>query len=481
VAGTITIHDVREIPGNRSSLRAHGGQPPSAWLFLAVFAAVVLSFVGATSYERYLEQAIHSLAEEITADATPSIEHLSEARSELRHVQALVQGLALSKGEGRLARDEDEIARARRVFRAETDAYLALPLFAGERGHWEEVVADIDTVNQLCDRILDAVAHGDPGASDLAILQLEPAADRAAEALGRSVTFNAREARALAQRIDVTRRRAANLAGALDALSAVLALIACLGLYRVVRRHATLLDENRRLTEARAAELDLFAGRVAHDIMSPLGAATLALSMANRSLPDEHQAKAFLARGQRSLQSLQRLVDGLLDLARAGSRPCPDARAEVRPVLDEVIAEARPAAVEAGIEVRVDPFEPCAVACAEGVLASLVSNLVRNAVKYMGRCPERRVTVRVHARPEAVRIEVADTGPGIPEALHATIFEPYVRGSGSDKPGIGLGLATVKRIVDAHRGKLALTSSPGRGSVFRIDLPRAGGAVREAG
>jgi signal transduction histidine kinase len=441
------------------------------WLFFGVFAGVVLSFLGATTYERYLERAVHALAEEITANAAPSIEHLSKARSELRHVETLVQGRVLAKGSDRPALDE--IARARRSLRAETDAYLTLPPFAGERESWEEVAADIDGFNEGCDRILDAVAHGDPGAPDLALLQLGPAADRAADALGRSVAFNAEQARALAQRIEVTRRRAAHLAGVLDALSAVMALCACLGLYRVVARHAALLDENRRLTEARAAELDLFAGRVAHDVMSPLGAATLALSMASRHLPAEHQAKGLLSRGQRSLQSLQRLVDGLLELARAGAQPRPDAHAEVRPVLDEVLAEVRPAAAEAGIALRADPFEPCAVACGEGVLASLLSNLVRNAVKYMGDRPERRVTVRVQARSEQVRIEVADTGPGIPEELHASIFEPYVRGTPSGKPGTGLGLATVKRIVDAHGGALDLTSSPGRGSVFRIDLPRA--------
>jgi signal transduction histidine kinase len=460
------------------STLARKSRSPSAWLFLAVFAGVVLSFLGATLYARFLERAIHDATEDIAGNAAPSIEHLGKAGCELRHGQALVEAWVLSKGSDHAA--FDELARARARTRAEAEAYLALPTFPGEREAWQEVALELRTAGELCDLILLAMARGDPDAADLVLHRLRPAVNRGADALERSVEINAAQARRLAQLIEVTRRRSVVTAGALDGLSAVLALGGCGLLHRAVRHHAAQLDENRRLIEARAEELDLFAGRVAHDVMSPVGVACLAFALTDRSLPAEHPAKATLARGQRSLQGVQRLIDGLLELARAGARPGRDARAEVRPILDETIDEVLPAAQAAGVELRVEPFEACAVACSEGVLASLVSNLVRNAVKYMGDRPERRVTVRVWARSSSVRIEVADTGPGIHEELHAAIFQPYVRATASAQPGLGLGLATVKRIVDAHGGSLDLVSSPGNGSLFRIDLPRAARDARGA-
>jgi signal transduction histidine kinase len=77
----------------------------------------------------------------------------------------------------------------------------------------------------------------------------------------------------------------------------------------------------------------------------------------------------------------------------------------------------------------------------------------------------------VQARGERVRFEIADTGPGIPEHLFVGIFEPYVRGPTSGQPGIGLGLATVKRITQMHGGEVGVQSTFGRGSVFWFELP----------
>jgi signal transduction histidine kinase len=107
------------------------------------------------------------------------------------------------------------------------------------------------------------------------------------------------------------------------------------------------------------------------------------------------------------------------------------------------------------------------------MLASIVSNLVRNAVKYVGDAPERRVAVRARRLDGVVRIEVEDNGPGLPEGLGSRSFEPFVRGAGSREPGIGLGLATVKKVTEAHGGKVDVRSVPGRGARFGIELPAA--------
>jgi signal transduction histidine kinase len=111
--------------------------------------------------------------------------------------------------------------------------------------------------------------------------------------------------------------------------------------------------------------------------------------------------------------------------------------------------------------------------CSAGALTSMVSNLVRNAIKYIGGAPVRRVKVACKVRPSSVLIEVEDTGPGLPVGIEATVFEPYVRGSSArDKPGLGLGLATVRRLAQGHGGRAGVTSRPGVGCTFWVELPR---------
>src|SRR5262249_40495279 len=102
----------------------------------------------------------------------------------------------------------------------------------------------------------------------------------------------------------------------------------------------------------------------------------------------------------------------------------------------------------------------------------IVSNLVRNAIKYMGDAKERIVRVRAVIDGSSLRIEVEDTGPGIAPQLHERVFEPYVQlQRGGARSGIGLGLATVKRLVIAHGGSLGIRSRLGAGSLFWVKLP----------
>ena len=133
----------------------------------------------------------------------------------------------------------------------------------------------------------------------------------------------------------------------------------------------------------------------------------------------------------------------------------------------------RPRAEEREIDLLVEVTPTLEARCSAGALTSIVQNLVRNAVTYMGVRTTRRVVVRAVKDGTVCRIAVEDSGPGIPAESIGKIFEPFVRGPQEKTPGTGLGLATVKRLVESHGGMITVRSEVGRGSVFTVDLPAA--------
>src|SRR5262249_41939930 len=144
-------------------------------------------------------------------------------------------------------------------------------------------------------------------------------------------------------------------------------------------RLATLSEHLAR----RADELEQFAGRVAHDIRGPLTAANLGLTCAVSRDP-EPELRAIIDRVQRSAARIGTIVDGLLRFARAGARPDPGVCTALRPTLQELISELEPIAAQEQIQLVLAPLPDCTVVGNAGVLTSLVENLVRNALKYMG-------------------------------------------------------------------------------------------------
>jgi signal transduction histidine kinase len=179
-----------------------------------------------------------------------------------------------------------------------------------------------------------------------------------------------------------------------------------------------------------------------------------------------------LATARAGVDRARRISNALLDFARAGARPASGAHADVQAVCREVMDELRPTAASAGVACANDTPSGLEVACSPALLLIVISNFVRNAIKYMGDVEERRVNVTARSVSHAVRIEVADTGPGLAGDLEHHVFEPYVRGT-SREQGLGLGLATVKRIVEAHGGAAGVETSRGHGSRFWVELPRA--------
>jgi two-component system sensor histidine kinase PilS (NtrC family) len=222
--------------------------------------------------------------------------------------------------------------------------------------------------------------------------------------------------------------------------------------------------EDRLQQADRLATLGRMAANLAHELRNPLAALTGAAEMLHRAGggPDEreHLARIVAVESER----LDRVVANFLDYAR----PAPIAleRADVADVLDDVLARVEHGDPPAGVKVVRAFDRPLPWPVDVQHLRQALWNLCLNAVEAMPEGGELRVAAAV--RDEGLRIEVADTGPGLGTADPGRIFEPFY----STKPGgRGLGLALVHRIISDHGGDITVTSGPA-GTTAAISLPR---------
>jgi signal transduction histidine kinase len=442
-----------------------GNRFSSKWVIVVTLAVVVVSFVGGSGYGEYRASRTHALTTEIATNESPSIQHLAAARAELRDLQRLLNAhvLRASTGQGT---ENESLKEVRERLRDHLESYFSLPALRGERELWGRIDKELIDVDVLAGRILEeTAARRYSAARALLIGELPTAIDEESDAILSAIQINAARVREVAGEIDGERRRRLLWVFGLDGISVALAIaLAVLALRTVASKEAVM----RRRSE----ELEGFAGRVAHDLLSPIAAVEMSVASVARS--EGARREASLARAQRGLARTRSLIDDLLGFAQAGARPLPGAVAPVTRVVEGVLEEMRQPAIERGVSIHVDlPPPPLAVRCAPGVLASLLSNLVRNAIKHMGERPRREVQVSAFSVGGRVRFEVVDSGPGLPPELGSRVFDPYVRGAGTSTPGLGLGLATVRRLAEGHDGRYGFYSQPGAGALFWFELPAA--------
>jgi signal transduction histidine kinase len=166
------------------------------------------------------------------------------------------------------------------------------------------------------------------------------------------------------------------------------------------------------------------------------------------------------------------MIDMLLDFSKMSTADRPNAT-ELAPVVEEVVDAFREKAAAHGVSIEVAVEEGLCVAAEPIVVASPLQNLIENAFKY-GRCPDKApvIDVRAFSRAGMAIVEVEDRGPGITPAEAETLFRAFARGRDGGE-GVGLGLATAKRLVEARGGSLGLRVGQYGGALFQIRLPAA--------
>ena len=253
---------------------------------------------------------------------------------------------------------------------------------------------------------------------------------------------------------------------------------------RIILAHA--LDRRRLVLEAEALRREKkileenFITMVSHQLRSPLVAIQqyFEVVLAGIAGDPEGQLKAMLGKASERLTGLLNLINDWLDLARVDQRRLIGKLKplDLRKTFDRLVEFMTPSARDAGISLEWHgPAAPISeVLGDEESLEQVFMNLLGNAIKFNK--PQGRVRVDLREEPDSVVVEVQDTGIGIAKEHLPFIFDQFFQvGRGQDKArkGSGLGLSIAKKIVEAHRGRIEVSSEPGCGTTFTVRLPKS--------
>jgi two-component system, OmpR family, phosphate regulon sensor histidine kinase PhoR len=236
----------------------------------------------------------------------------------------------------------------------------------------------------------------------------------------------------------------------------------------------------RRVEEMRAD----FVANASHELRTPLAALSGFIETLQGSARDDAKARQrFLAIMQEQAKRMARLIDDLLSLSRIelNSHRRPDTPVDMVPIVRQVVDSLETLAADRGVTVGVAAEDALMVLGDHDELMRIFENLVENALKY-GASGERvdialTPGTSIDGEPEA-QVSVRDYGPGIAPEHLPRLTERFYRVDVTEsraQGGTGLGLALVKHILNRHRGRLTIESSPGAGATFTVHLPTISG------
>ncbi|GAA4685319.1 sensor histidine kinase [Nocardioides nanhaiensis] len=234
------------------------------------------------------------------------------------------------------------------------------------------------------------------------------------------------------------------------------------------------LEQTRDELERSNGALTAFAGQVSHDLRSPLTSVRMAIDLIEEQLEDaaaaredvtEARVRSLLGRASGGADRMQALIDDLLAYARLGgqlTREPVDLARLMAEVVEDLTASLAGAEVAVG-ELPTVPGDPAQ-------LRAVLQNLVANSAKFHLPGEPARIEVSARSMDDCWLVTVVDHGIGIAPEDRERVFLPLARASDTVE-GSGIGLATVKRIVEAHHGRISLEETPGGGTTALVLLP----------
>jgi signal transduction histidine kinase len=230
------------------------------------------------------------------------------------------------------------------------------------------------------------------------------------------------------------------------------------------------LEETKRELERSNSELDSFASVVAHDIEGPLHTIGLFAHLLRNqdSTSSASEIAEWASDIQSEIRSLSRLIQSLLNYGRIGGGRIRLESCDCEAVLDSLRRDLRFLLAENCAQVTNDPLPT--LQADPALMAELFQNLIQNAIKYRRTEPP-TIHVSASEQPEGWRFSVRDNGLGIQADDLERIFQPFAQceRAGANS-GVGLGLATCKRIVERHGGHIEAHSVAGAGSTFTFTI-----------
>jgi signal transduction histidine kinase len=220
-----------------------------------------------------------------------------------------------------------------------------------------------------------------------------------------------------------------------------------------------------------------FLSAVSHELRAPVTTIRMYAEMLRDGWVDDASRRgeyesAIVSEGER----LSRLVENVLAYSRRERGKPLDLRdGDLAEKVREVAGLERPVFEKAGLALEVEAPETLPWRFDADAVTQILVNLLDNALKHSRDATDRRVSVRLAATPESVRLEVQDRGGGIPAPEQRRIFEAFYRVGNEltrETRGAGLGLALVRRLAQGHRGDVTVHSEPGKGATFTVRLGR---------
>jgi signal transduction histidine kinase len=368
----------------------------------------------------------------------------------------------------------DEAGRARYASarRHEAPDFVALRTLVAhepEQGaRFRQLAVRTEALFAIQDRARDAMARGDVAAARR-ISRSEERGRLIAESTALLDDMEAAEDRVLSERQAEWARSVERSSAVMLATGAILVLLLVIA-GRAVRRE---LARRQRDADERTRMIDVqrtLMAVVGHDLRNPLAGIHSCAALLAR-VPLAERESRLVGRIGSAARRMERLIRDLLDYTRvrAGAEiPLVPVHVNVAEVCGRVLEDLGP---ESAARVRVDVEGDAGGEWDPERLEQVIANLVTNALKHGP--ADGPVGVRLAGERDGVAIEVHDAGGRLTPDLRGLLFEPFRRGEGDARGGVGLGLFVVRTLVHAHRGTIEVSSDPASGTTFTVRLPRA--------
>lgn len=334
----------------------------AARILVILIMSVVVSFVFSTAVSQYRTVEIDRRVAEIVANAMPSVQNLSRARTALKLELDLIRELSKASS-ANIEQIQERILANRQDLQMFIRTYQTFPYFPSEPEIALMVAEKLPELDRAADRYLQSYRSKGKGADAALLDQVMIKGSGVERSLSRLLEFNAKQGQRLGLEISTIRMQSFSIVIALDLLSIVLAILAAAKSVTVFRNSVHVLED-------RASELEFFAGRVAHDLKNPLNVIKMAAALGEKSQSTEELHDCINKVGRNAIR-MNHLIEGLLEFAQSGARPSPGEPVDVTQVVNDVVAAVLYDSKETGVDFKMEGMDNhLSVRCTIGALTS---------------------------------------------------------------------------------------------------------------